>query len=91
MSSAAPIGTDRYLVRRTPCLVAAALSTATVALLLPLWVVAAIVIGTIGLMLLTRSDSTATVARATSAVSFALGCAVGPVVFLLLAGIVEIS
>ena len=91
MSSAAPITTDGHLVRCTPCLVAASLSTATVTLLLPLWVAAAVVIGAIGLMLLARSESTATIARATSAVSFALGCAVGPVVFLLLTGIVALT
>lgn len=91
MSALAPLDGGDRIVRRTPCLVAAGLSTLTVVVLLPVWVVAAVVTGGAGLVLMARAESAATWNRAVSIVSFALGSAVGPIVYLLLAAIVAIS
>ncbi len=77
-------------LRPLPLLCAAVLSVATVIVLLPAWVAAAFVAGAASLVLHARARTDAAIARAASIASFALGCSVGPVVYLLLAAIVAV-
>jgi hypothetical protein len=64
---------------------AASLLTAIV--LLPLWVVAALASGAIGVVRSTRAQTPEDEERAETMLSVALGCSVGPIVYLLVAGI----
>ena len=73
-------------LRRGPFVATAVASVVSVVFLLPIWVLAAFVTAVIGLWRAQRS------ARGADAwVSIALGCSVGPIVYLLLAAVVAIA
>lgn len=82
-----PRSREVRLVRRLPFALTATASLLTAILLLPMWVVAAIGAGTIGVVRSARAQTPEEHERSETMLSFALGCSIGPIVYLLLAGI----
>jgi hypothetical protein len=64
------------------------MSLLTTIVLLPVWVVVSLASGTVGLVQAARSRSREEEHRADALLAFALGSSVGPIVYLLLAGVV---
>lgn len=85
-TSAVDAGTAQMpLLRRRPLVIAAAVSLAAVVLFLPFLVLAALIIGGVGVALAATAADERTARRATLACSIGFGLTVGPVVYLLLA------
>jgi len=79
------------LVRDLPFALTSTASLVTAILLLPVWVVAALASGAIGLVRSARAQTSKERERSEAMLSFALGCSVGPTVYLLLAGIAFVT
>ena len=79
------------LLRRAPLVAGAIVSMITVVVALTALVAAALLTGAVGLTLAARATGRPSADRAATIVSIGFGLAVGPAVYLLLAGVIELA
>ena len=91
MTDHAPGSSKARWLHRAPFGATAVASLLTVIVLLPIWVLAATVLGAIGLVRGAKPQSPAAAERTEAILWLALGCSVGPIVYLLLAAVVAVT